>query len=64
MKLRQVELESKTTHLITWIEDDARIKPGVHLTLKGDDTEWRVVAFYDSSVVLSEINRTWRVGGL
>lgn len=60
--MRQVILKSKPDEnkservLTTWVEDDGRIKKGVLLTLKGDDTLWRVHEAYSNVVPFSAID--------
>jgi hypothetical protein len=65
---RQFELVEELTQsrLTCWLEDDPRLRPGVELTLKemGEDRVWRILTRYQSVVLLSDLNRHWKVGGL
>jgi hypothetical protein len=46
------------TEQVIWVADDARLKPGVHLTLQGDDTEWVLLQIYGRRDH-KDINRVW-----
>lgn len=32
--------------MTTWVESDKRLKPGVEITLKGEDHRWRIAKVY------------------
>ena len=61
--VQQVAVEQGERRLVTWIEDDKRVKVGTRLELKGENGVWRVTAVYGKRAK-SQINRNWRVGGL
>ncbi len=60
---RQFFLRSDDYRLTCWLPDDPRLRPGVLLTLKGDERHWEVLEA--SRVRLDTPPDTrWRVGGL
>lgn len=63
MLYRQYDLRSDDYRLTCWLEDDRRLRPGVLVTLKGDERQWEIVRA--SSVRLDTPPATrWQVGGL
>lgn len=60
----QVEVSHGDRHLVTWVEDDSRLKPGVRIELKNQVGLWNVVRVYRTKLELQDLNRNWRVGGL
>jgi hypothetical protein len=67
-KYRQFALQAGVSRLVTWLEDDKRLKVGARLTLaKGpaadEATVWTVAQRY-SEVRDVPPNRDWKVGGL
>ena len=61
--LYQVVANQGATHILTWIEGDKRVKPGVQIELKGEEGLWTVLQVY-SGIPDATINRGWHVGGL
>lgn len=60
----QVEVSHRGQHLVTWVEDDSRIKPGVKIELKNQVGLWNVERVYRTKIDQQDLNRSWRVGGL
>lgn len=62
---RQFDLRSDDHRLTCWLEDEARLRPGVLVTLKGDTEErhWEIVRA-SSTRLATPPDRRWRVGGL
>lgn len=66
-KDRQFDLEDPASgaRLTCWLEDDARLRVGVRLTLKQTGTRlWRIVKRYTHVVDDADLKRHWKVGGL
>lgn len=65
MAYRQFDLRSDDHRLTCWLESDARLRPGVLVTLKGDldERHWEIVRA--SQMQLADPpEKRWRVGGL
>jgi hypothetical protein len=61
--MKQIAVHQGTKNLVTWVQDDARVKPSVRVELKGEPGLWTVDAVY-SRVDVGMVNRGWNVGGL
>lgn len=66
MKVRQYELRHDTTLMVTWMDDNPRIRVGSKVSLKEDDEDrvWEVVWRGKQAVEKNSINCDWKVGGL
>jgi hypothetical protein len=64
MKMVQVKLRYKNAELVTWLENDKRLKPGVKRSLRQETSFYEVVEVYTTVVDFININTTWLVGGL
>ncbi len=60
----QVEVFQNSSRLVTWVEDDSRLKVGTRIELKTEQGLWNVARVYRTKVEQQDINRNWRVGGL
>lgn len=61
---KQVELVQNNTTMITWLENDSRIKENIRLTLKNIPGIWLVNKVYTNLTEQSDIKSDWKVGGL
>lgn len=61
---KQISAHQGRKHIVTWVDTPERIKAGYAIELKGQDGLWFIDDIYDVCVERSDINRTWRVGGL
>ena len=63
--VRQVELSQGNSHLTAWVDADARLKPGVIITLKdGPPGLWAVEKVHAMRLERAACHKPWRVGGL
>lgn len=63
MRVRQVEMVSKTTHTVVWVDADVKLAPGTEIA-GTDGRIWKVVQVYSCTIELDQINVGWKVGGL
>jgi hypothetical protein len=63
-KMKQVELTRGNTQMVTWTDEDPRLKQGNHLSFKGENVKWNITKVYDKSLDKGDIKRSWHVGGL
>lgn len=56
----QVDLVSAGRQMTTWLDNDARIRVGVVISLKGeDDTRWKIVKVYETRTAADIDKRGW-----
>lgn len=51
--------DNESLHMVTWLDEDSRIKKGVKLTLKDDDRLWTVTEVYNTELSHTVDNRGW-----
>ena len=64
---KQVELVSNKQRVVCWLPcEDVKLRPGLKLTLEGDDTTlWTITKVYGGIVqAKGALYKPWRVGGL
>jgi len=63
---RQCELVHNKQVLVCWLPTDrVKLRPGIKLTIEGDDeTLWLVRKVYGMLVPQEQLHKTWKVGGL
>ena len=63
---RQVELINGKQVMVCWLPTDrVSLRPGIQLTIEGDDhTLWRVSRVYGLAVPKECLRKSWKVGGL
>lgn len=64
---KQVELVSNKQKVVCWLPcEDVKLRPGLKLTLEGDDTTlWTITKVYNGvRVPKDQLYKPWRVGGL
>jgi hypothetical protein len=64
MSVKQIAVRQDAKKLVTWVEGDSRLKPGVRIELKGENGLWTVEKVYQSTLEKSMIQHSWNVGGL
>ncbi len=52
------------TRMVTWLECDSRLQPGVHITLKDSHEVWIIESKGEESHPMSNLGKHWDVGGL
>jgi len=63
---KQVELVNGKQVMVCWLPTDrATLRPGIKITIEGDDeTLWLVTKVYSLAVPHDQLHKTWKVGGL
>lgn len=61
---RQYDLRSDDDFMTCWLEDDARIRVGSLVALKGNEGKWWEIKRVYRTALSSPPERRWKVGGL
>jgi hypothetical protein len=61
---RQFELRHDDQRLTCWLEDDARLRPGTLVALKGDEERHWEITRASQMRLDAPPDRRWKVGGL
>lgn len=61
--LKQFDLECGGSRRTCWLDDDNRLRAGMHVTLKGETQRWKVKGIYTTQLSAPPEKR-WKVGGL
>lgn len=65
MKYIQVLLKHDDVKQVCWLPTkDYKLRPGMKILLKGDDTVWTITIVWPTIIETKDINRGWHVGGL
>jgi hypothetical protein len=62
--MKQIECVLNKKHMITWTDQDEKLKCGNFIRFKDENEYWKIENVYSPSLEKSEIKRNWHVGAL
>jgi len=62
--MKQIECSKNNRKMVTWTDEDPRIKPGNSIKFHKQDSFWNIDKVHEPSISKGDIKRDWHVGGL